>query len=140
MSPLLWIGITCAFFHSLGNLPLSKQDWKINFKGLQIESSQIFTILILIISWPWALFRSRFLVIFRISLFEKSIVVSESHVFLESVVGSSLLFLSIEHWSGKKLLNISDFSLKSMINLSWCNKGGMQEIFLLFKKVFNIDQ
>ena len=112
----LWIGTTFAFFNLLGNLPLSKQDWKINFKGLQIKSSQIFTILILITSWPWALFGSRFLIIFRISLFEKSIVVSDSRVFFllffferergrereigrkrDSVAGSSHLFLSIEH-------------------------------------------
>ena len=37
LSPLVWIGTTFAFFHSLGNLPLSTQDWKINLIGLQIQ-------------------------------------------------------------------------------------------------------
>ena len=37
----------------------------------------------------------------------------------------------MEHWS---------FSLKAVRNLSWCSSGRMQGIFLLFRKVFNIDQ
>ena len=56
------------------------------------------------------------------------------------VVGSSLLLLTIEHWSAEKLLKKLAFSLKSVTNLSWCSSGGMQAIFLLFRKVFNIDQ
>ena len=32
------------------------------------------------------------------------------------------------------------FSLKSVTNLSWCSSGGMQGVFLLFRKIFNIDQ
>ena len=56
------------------------------------------------------------------------------------VAGSSLLFVTIEHWSAKKLLKILAFSLKSVTNLSWCSSGGMQGIFLLFKQAFNIDQ
>ena len=113
LSPFLWSGITFGFFHLLGIFPLSKWHSKISFKGLLIESSQIFTIAMLILSWPWALFGSRLLIIFRISLFEKSIVVSDSCNFFffffffererEIVAGSSILFLSIEHWSSKKL-------------------------------------
>ena len=56
------------------------------------------------------------------------------------VVGSSLLLLTIEHWSAEKLLKILAFSLKSVTNLSWCISGGIQAIFLSFRKVFNIDQ
>ena len=51
-----------------------------------------------------------------------------------------MLFLTIEHWSATKLLKTLAFSLKSITNLSWCSSVGMQGIFLLFKKVFNIDQ
>ena len=40
----------------------------------------------------------------------------------------------------KNLLNISAFSLKFVLNLSSCNNGGIQNIFLLFMEVFNIDQ
>ena len=130
LSPFLWSGITFGFFHLLGIFPLSKWHSKISFKGLLIESSQIFTIAMLILSWPWALFGSRLLIIFRISLFEKSIVVSDSCNFFffffffererEIVAGSSILFLSIEHWSSKKLLIILALSLAfyPMINLS----------------------
>ena len=59
------------FFHSLGNLPLSKQGRKISVKGLQIETSQIFTILILTISFL------EYYIIFRRSLFGKLIVFSD---------------------------------------------------------------
>ena len=41
-----------------------------------------------------------------------------------------------EHYFAKKLLNISAFTLKLVINLSSCNNGGIQDIFLLFKNVF----
>ena len=128
LSPFLWSGITFGFFHLLGIFPLSKWHSKVSFKGLLIESSQIFTIVILIISWPQALFGSRLLIILRISLFEKSIVVSDSCNFFfffflkerEIVAGSWILFLSIEHWSAKKLLIILALSLAfyPMINLS----------------------
>ena len=126
LSPFLWSGITFGFFHLLGIFPLSKWHSKISFKGLLIESSQIFTIVIVIISWPQALFGSRLLIILRISLFEKSIVVSDSCNFFfflkerEIVAGSWILFLSIEHWSAKKLLIILALSLAfyPMINLS----------------------
>ena len=44
LSPFLRTGTTFVFFHSIENFPLSKQDWKINFRGLQIEVSQILII------------------------------------------------------------------------------------------------
>ena len=123
------------FFHSLGNFPLSKQDWKINFRGLQIEVSHILIILILIISYTRALFGSTFLIIFRISLVEKSIVDRDSCVFFFArITGRSMLLLTLEHWLAKKLLKILAFSLKSVRNLYW-----MEGIFLLLRKVFNID-
>ena len=61
-------------------------------------------------------------------------------VFFVRVAGSSLLFVTIEHWSAKKLLKILAFSLKLVTNLSWCSSGEMQGIFHLFRQVFNIDQ
>ena len=60
--------------------------------------------------------------------------------FFVRITGRSLLLLTLEHWLAKKLLKILAFSLKSVTNLSWCSSGGMQGIFLLFRKVFNIDQ
>ena len=128
------------FFHSMGNFPLSKQDWKINLRGLQIEVSHILVIQILIISCPWDLFGLRFLILFRISSVGKSIVDKDSCVFSVRITGSSLLLLTIEYWLAKKLLKILASSLKSVTDLSWCSSGGMQGIFLPFRKVFNIDQ
>ena len=65
----------------MGNFPLSKQDWKINFRGMQTEVSHILIIRILIISCPWVLFGSRFLIIFRTPSVEKFIVDRYSCVF-----------------------------------------------------------
>ena len=61
-------------------------------------------------------------------------------VFFERTEGRSLFVFIREHCFAKELLNISVFSLKFVMNLSLCNNGGMQGIFLLFKNVFNIDQ
>ena len=139
MSHFLWTGTTFAFFHSLENFPLSKQAWKINFRGLQIEVSHILIIQILIICL-WGLFGSRFLIIFRISSVEKSIVDRDSCVFLVRVTGSSLLLLPTEHWLAKKLLKKLTFSLNSVTNLAWCSSDGMQVIFFLSGNIFYIDQ
>ena len=42
--------------------------WKLTLRGLQMEWSQCFNIQILIIAWPWALFKSRFLIIWRMGI------------------------------------------------------------------------
>ena len=80
LSLFLWNGTT--FARKVGNFPLSKEDWKINFRGLQIKVSHILIIWLLIISCPWDLFGSRFLIIFRISSVEKFIVARDLCVFL----------------------------------------------------------
>ena len=107
-----------------GNFTHSKQDWMINFRGLQIEVSPILIIRILIISCLWALFGSRFQIIFRISSVE-IFFVDRALCFFVRVTWISLLLLTIEHWLAEKLLKIFVFSLKSVINLSWCSSGGM---------------
>ena len=91
-------------------------------------------------SGQWALVGASFLIIFRISSVEKFLVDRDSYVFFVRITGSSPVLLTMEHWSAKKLLKILALSLKSATNLSWCSSGGMQEIFLLFRKIVNIDQ
>ena len=61
---------------------------------------------------------------------------SDLCVFCERTEGRSLFQFIREHCFAKKLLNLSVFSLKFVINLSSCNNGGIQDIFLLFKNVF----
>ena len=68
------------------------------------------------------------------------IVDSDLWVFFERTEGRSLFGFIREHCFAKKLLNIFAFSLKFEMNLSSCNNGVIQGIFLLFKNVFNIDQ
>ena len=121
---------TLVFFHCEGNFPFSKHDRKIIPSGWQIDSSQIFNNRILIILWPWALFGSRFQIIFKISYAENSTVESDCRVFLLRTEGSLQLLLKREHCLVKKSLKSSAFSLKFMTNLPLCNTGGVQGIFL----------
>ena len=95
----LWIGTILAFFHSKENLPVCKQVSKIMFRGLQIESSHIFNIPLLISSWPWALFGSRLLVIWRMTSFAKWQVDNVLSVRNGNSEGKTLPFEIEEHWS-----------------------------------------
>ena len=96
------------FFHSKGNFPLSRHDLGINSSGLQRQAPQSFTIRILII-WPWALFGSRFLIVFKISSLVKRIVDSDPWVFFVKFVGRLLQEFNKEHSFAEKVLNISFF-------------------------------
>ena len=51
----LWIGTTSAFFYTEGKLHYLKRLEKMYSSRLQLDSPQIFSTRILIISWPWAL-------------------------------------------------------------------------------------
>ena len=129
MFPFLCRGTTLAFFHSWGNLPSFRQSLKIIERGLQIEFPHSFIIRILSISWPCALFGSKWLIVLAMSLLKKC---TESRHLLVSwgrSTGKTLLLLKKEHWFTKKWLNNSAFSLKSvMILFSW-KRVGMQGIF-----------
>ena len=50
LSPFLCNGTTLAFFHSVGDFPITRHDLKINFRGLQKETPQILIVRILVIS------------------------------------------------------------------------------------------
>ena len=67
---VFWSGDAFAFSICEKNFHFLKRTERLVLKVCIL----IFTILILIMSWPWALFRLRFLIIYRISSFEKSIV------------------------------------------------------------------
>ena len=129
---------TLAFFHSEANFPFCKHDQEIIPSGLQIDLSQIFNILILIILWPWALFGLRYLIIFKISYVENSTVKSNWHVFLLRTDKSFLLLLTRDHCLVKKPLKSSAFFLKFLTNLPLCKRWNTT--FFLFRKVFNVDQ
>ena len=129
MFPFLCTGTTLAFFHSWGNLPLFKQSLKIIERGLQIEFPHSFIIRILSISWPCALFGSKWLIILAMSLLEKCI--ESRHLFVSwgRSVGKTLLLLKRGHWFTKKGLNNLAFSLKSVMNLLSWKRGSMQGMF-----------
>ena len=87
-----------------------------------------------IVSWPWALFGSKSLNIFPMSLFVKVMLDKDLSVRLSQLVESKLVFLISEHWLVKKALNSSAFSLKSVINLFSWKIGGIQGTLLPVKK------
>ena len=67
--------------------------------------------------------------------------ISESSDLLVSFTklsGRALLLVNKVHWFAKEVLKNSAFSLKFVKNLFSWNKGGMQEILLLFRKAFKI--
>ena len=65
---LLWMETMFFFFHSEGNTPVKRACLKIISNDTQIESPQIFSMCILMLSWPWALFEVRLWMVFPISL------------------------------------------------------------------------
>ena len=72
-----------GFFPILRKLPCSKQSLKISPKGFLIQSPQMFNLQVLILSWSWALLRSKPLSILPISLsvnvmFDKDLSVKSS--------------------------------------------------------------
>ena len=119
--PFLCMGKMLAFSHSWGNLPSFRQSLKIIERGLQIEFPHSFIIRILSISWPCALFGSKWLIILAMSLLEKCI--ESRHLFVNwgRSVGKTLLSLKREHWFTKKWLSNSAFSLKSVkkMEIQW---------------------
>ena len=84
----------------------------------------------LIISWPWALLGSKFLINVAVSSQLKVIAEADLSVFLRKLKESSLDLSIIEN-----CLAI----LKFVTYLLFKSKGGIQGIFL-FSNVFNIDQ
>ena len=134
-----------AFFHSLRNFPLSKQYLKISFKGLQVKS-QIFTILILIVSWL-SVVR---VVVFRISSLKNSIVDCDSRgvfcffcflgfflFFWDSC--RELTFSLVQNTvTRKKYETFRVFLWNQWLIYLGITKMERKGIFLLFKRVFNI--
>ena len=85
------------YFHSEANVPLSRQDLKISSKGGKTESTHNFSIRILIMSCPWALFGSRFFIILTISALVTGIDESDLVVFMLSLAGISLALSTRVH-------------------------------------------
>ena len=65
---------------------------------------------------------------------------SDLLVIFPRLLDKTLLLFSRVHWFAKKVLKSLAFSLKFVINLFSWNRGGMQGIFLLFRKVLKMDQ
>ena len=55
-----WARKICPFFHSSGIMSNSKQDLKINSRGLHIDGPHIFNIRMLILLWSCAFTESKF--------------------------------------------------------------------------------
>ena len=95
---------------------------------------------ILIISRQWALFGSKYLIIFPMSLSVKEMLHRDLSVKLSQLVGSRLVFLISEYWLARQKSKSFASSLKSVMNLLSWKIGGIQGTFLPVKRLFKIDQ
>ena len=127
------------FFHSDGKTPVSRHWLKIVSSGLQIQGPHTFNIRILILSWPCALFGSRFWITFAILSWEKLtqnrrlsvMTVMTVMTVISWICDENLLLLLIkEHY----------VSLKSLTILFSWNKGGIRVTVLLFKRRLSREQ
>ena len=98
-----------------------------------MDSPQILSIQILILSWPWALLGSTSRIILAISLLLNDIDETILSILFKNVEGSLLELFIKDHCSAKKEFNFSAFSLKSVTHLFWCCEGGIQGIFYYLK-------
>ena len=117
-----------------------REDLKIILRGLQMDLSHNLSMRILIISSPWTLFESSLLIMFLISSTEKSIFAGYFSLIKGKSDGNVLPLAINEHCFAKKELKVLLFSLKSVINLLSWKSGGIQGIFVPFKRVFNTFQ
>ena len=140
----MWIGTTWAFFQSEGNFLslkiIKRQSLKNIDSGMYIEFPHNFIIHILIISWLWALFGSKLLIILEALSVEKLTVSSDLLVSFARLLGKTLLLFNRVHWFAKKVLKSLAYSLKFVANLFSWNRRGIQRMFLLFRKTFKMHQ
>ena len=136
MSFFWWAGTSFAFFHSDGKMPCIRQDLKTMLSGLKKDLSHNSSMQVLIIPSPWALFESSLLIMFLISSTEKLTSERDFSVIKVKSHSNVLPLLINEHCFTKKEFKISLFSMKSVINLLSWKSGGIQWIFLPFKRVF----
>ena len=106
-----------SFFHSEGNVPLSRQDLKISSAGGKTGSPKNLSIRILIMSCPWALFGSRIFINLAASALVTEIEEIISVVFILSIPGISLALSIRIHPLAKKLLNDLTLSLQVEMKL-----------------------
>ena len=107
----LWTGITLAFSHRLGNTTWLTEFTKSIFRGSIIASKQIFSILTDMWSWPWTLFISKDVIIFRISLPE-IVIDSREEAVSYNLSGSTEPLTTWEYCKVKKIIKIVSFFFK----------------------------
>ena len=113
-----------------GNIPQSTQFLNKIDKGSVTTESQIFSILIELSSWPWALFTFKFLIILRISSLVNLIAVNLLSVIKYLLEGKTLLLEIGVHWEEKKTLKRLAFSVKSDTILLFTNRRGIKGTLL----------
>lgn len=124
------------FLCSKANQRVNKQPWKIADRSLQIKFPHNFSLRILILSWPFALFRSRFWIFLKIW---PDVYFKEDkgfYVKMLRLTGNKLLLFIKECCLPKKVLESPAFSLKSVANLLSRKRGGMNRIFCYLKNVW----
>ena len=119
----LWTGTTFSFFHSVGNCSLSTYDLNTSSKGFKVESSQIFSMWILIMSLSWALFGLKLLmIVVIISFLVNEIAERRLLVFLkESVESFSVLSTKVHYLAKKDLRFLFKVCNIIAVMINWWN-------------------
>ena len=97
-------------------VPNSRQDLKVSSKGGKTKSPHNFSVRILIMACPWALFASKFFIILATLALVTGIDESVLVVFILSAAEISLVLSIRVHCWARKLLNNSALSLKFEMN------------------------
>ena len=132
MSPLLWRDTIFDFFQESGKALTSVQFWNNmdrGIRGIMIDLSHNFSVLIDILSCPWALLMSRALKSFNIWSSVKEILENLASDSCSGKVGKTLSFFKGVHFEAKTLLKWSAFLLKTGSDLLLINSRGINVIF-----------
>ena len=131
LSPFLWIGTMCTFFHWTGKIPVRRRFSRRSCNGFKTDLWDDFNVLIEIYLCPWALLTSTNFRIFKMFKLNKVI---------EALFSNLLLLLIKEQWFAKKSLKWLAFSLKSVTKWSFVSRGGIIGTFFQLVKYLRILQ
>ena len=113
---LAWARTRCPFFHSSGIMSISKQDLKINSRGLHIDGPHIFNIRMLILLWPCAFSESKFW-LFYDAISRKGYIIQKLICFKQERRRDTVAVIDYYALFSKNEWNNSAFFVKLVTNL-----------------------
>ena len=130
-----WVRTICPFFHSSGIMSISKQDLKINSRGLHIDSPHIFNIRMLILLWPCAFTESKFW-FFYDAISRKGYIIQKLICFKQELRRDTVAVIDYYALFRKNGLNNSAFFVKIVTTCFNRTQAEYSEFFLIIQKHF----